>query len=114
MSEGAPHGLRRARGGEDRAEVRERRRAARLFERGERGGDILQPRDGQAALARVELLELGELVEPAAREVRIVGGGDLEGGLLAGRGAGEGGNEAEDDVEFEGAEIDAVLLRKVL
>jgi hypothetical protein len=61
----------------------------------------------------VELLELGELLETAPRECRVVLGGDPEGGLLAGSCAGEGGNEAEDDVEFEGAEIDAVLLRKI-
>lgn len=61
----------------------------------------------------MELLELGELFEPASRERGIALGGDPESGRLAGKGAGEGGNEAEDDVEFEGAEIDAVLLRKV-
>jgi hypothetical protein len=62
----------------------------------------------------VELLELGELLEPTAREVRIVGGGGFEDGRLAGSGAGESGNEAEDDVEFERPEIDAALLPKVL
>ncbi len=62
----------------------------------------------------MKLLELRELFEPPARERGVVLGCDPEGGLLAGSGAGEGGNETEDDVEFEGAEIDAVLLRKVL
>jgi hypothetical protein len=62
----------------------------------------------------VEFLELGELREPAASDLRVVAGGDFEDGLLSGGGAGEGGNEAEDDVEFERPEIDAVLLRKGL
>lgn len=74
----------------------------------------MKPGDGQLPFPCVELLELRELVEPAARERRIVLGGDCEDGRLAGSGAGEGGNEMEDDVEFEGAEIDAVLLGKVL
>jgi hypothetical protein len=61
----------------------------------------------------VELLELGELRESTASEVRIVAGGDFENGRLAGSGAGEGGNQAEDDVELERPEIDAVPLPKV-
>ena len=61
----------------------------------------------------MELLELGELREPAPREARVVTGFYLEDGGLAGSCAGEGGNEAEDDVEFERLEIDAVLLPKV-
>jgi hypothetical protein len=61
----------------------------------------------------VELLELAKLGEAAPGEVRFVAGGDPEDGGLAGLGAGEGGNEAEDDVELERPEIDAVLLLKL-
>ena len=95
---------------EDRAEVFGRRSAAGVLERRQGGGDVLQPGQGKASLARDELAQVGNFFEAPADGCLVPGRCRSENGLPAGRRTGEGGNQSEDDVEFEGAEIDAVLL----
>ena len=55
---------------------------------------------------------LGGLFEAAADRCGVAGGSARQNGGASGRGAGEGGDEAEDGVEFE-SRRDAVLARRV-
>jgi hypothetical protein len=64
----------------------------------------------KASLPRDELAQVGDFPETPANG-RLVPGRNLsENRLPAGRRAGEGGNQSEDDVEFQSSEIDAALL----
>ena len=57
---------------------------------------------------------LGRLVETGAHVRRVARGKDRGDGTPAGVGAGERGNQAEDDVELERLPVDVILRRKRL
>jgi len=95
---------------EDRTEIFGRRRAPRILEGGEGSRDVLESGERQASFAGAELAEIGDFFDATADGRLVPGRCRSEDGLATGAGSGESGNQAEDDVELEGLEIDGALL----
>ena len=108
--EGPANRLRCSNRREDRAEVLGRRRAPRILEGGQGSRDVLESGERQSSFAGAELAEVGDFLEATADGCLVPGRCRSEDRLATGAGSGEGGNQAEDDVELEGLEIDGALL----
>jgi len=108
--EGPADRLRRSGGRENRTEVFGRRRAPRILEGGEGSRDVLESGERQSSFAGAELAEIRDFFEATADGCLVPGRCRSEDGLATGAGSGESGNQAEDDVELEGLEIDGALL----
>jgi hypothetical protein len=112
LGERAPHRLGRARGAHDAAEVLRRRGAARLLEKVEGGGEVVEPRERQPAVADLERDGLAGLGEPAPDLAFVGGGNQRQNRRPSGRRSSQGGDQTEDDAELEGISLGAAPVTR--